>query len=144
MDLAALDDALRGEDAERDRQVERRAGLAHVGRRQVDRDAMRRKLEAGVPDRAPDAVAALADARVGQPDHREAGQAERDVDFDVDGAGVDPEEGGGPEAGEHMRTGCKTAARTAAGSSVFNDVDAEMRAWRAIADSARPQFERAV
>ena len=34
---------VRREDAERDRQIERRARLAHVGRRQIHRDAMRRE-----------------------------------------------------------------------------------------------------
>ena len=69
----------RRQDAERNRQVERRAGLAHVGGREVDRDAMRRELEAGVADRAAHAVAALAHARVRQPDHRKrrAGRTRR-------------------------------------------------------------------
>ena len=78
-----VDDALRGQDAERNRQVERCTGLAHVGRRQVHGDAVRRELEAGVPDRAAHAVAALAHAGVRQADHREDGHAERDVDLDV-------------------------------------------------------------
>ena len=39
-DFAPLDDALRREDAERDRQIERGAGLPHVGRRQIHRDAV--------------------------------------------------------------------------------------------------------
>ena len=91
----------RGEQAERDRQIERRARLAHVGRRQVDGDAVRRKLEAGVPDRRAHAVAALAHGRVGQPDHREVGQPERHVHFDVHRIGVDAEDGGAAQAGEH-------------------------------------------
>ena len=115
--VAALDDALRGEDAERDRQVERRAGLAHVGRRQVDRDAVRRKLEAGVADRAPDAVAALAHAGVRQADHREDRQAERHVDFDVDGAGLDAEDGGGAKAREHAQ--CRVQGRGAVARACF-------------------------
>ncbi len=91
----------RGQHAERDWQIERRAGLADVGRRQVDGYAVRRKLEAGVADRAAHAVAALAHARVGQADHLKRRQAERDVDFDLHQAGLDPEDGGGPDAGEH-------------------------------------------
>jgi hypothetical protein len=98
---------LRGEDAQGDREIERRAGLPHISGRQVDGDAVRRKLEPRIPDRALDPIAALADARVGQPDQVEAGQAERDVDLDVHGPGVDPEESGRPEAGEHMPAGCK-------------------------------------
>ena len=89
---AAFDDALRREDAERDRQIERRAGLADVGRRQVDGDAVRRKLEAGVADRAAHAIAALAHAGVGQADHRERRQAERHVHLHMDRAGFDAEE----------------------------------------------------
>ena len=77
------------------------ARLADVGRRQVDGDAVRRELEPGVADRAAHAVAALAHARVGQADHRERRQAERDVHLDVHGAGVDAEDRRGPQAGEH-------------------------------------------
>ena len=77
--------------ATRDRQVERGAGLAHVGRREIDRDAMGRKVEAGVPDRRPHAIAALAHAGVGEADHREERQAEGDVDFDGHRVGVDPD-----------------------------------------------------
>jgi hypothetical protein len=66
-----FDGSLRGENAERDRQIEGRAGLAHVGWRQIHRDAMRRELEAGISDRASHALPALADARVRQTDHRE-------------------------------------------------------------------------
>ena len=100
-DVAALDDALRGEDAERDRQVERRASFPHIGRRQVDRDPVGGELEPGIPDRALDAVAALADAGVGQADHRERRQTERHVHFDVHRAGVDAKERRGPKAREH-------------------------------------------
>ena len=59
------------------------------------------KLEAGVADRGCDTVAALADAGVRQADHRERRQAERHVDFDVDRAGLDAEDRGRPQAGEH-------------------------------------------
>ena len=68
-------DLLRPEqDPERDREVERRAGLALLGRREVDRDPARRVDEAGVPDRAADALASLLERGVGQADDREAGQ----------------------------------------------------------------------
>ena len=63
-------------------QVERRAGLSHVGRRQVDGDAFGGNSNR-VADRRPHAVAALAHARVGQAHHREHRQAERHVHFDV-------------------------------------------------------------
>ena len=100
-----LDHALRGQDAERDRQIERRAHFAHIGRRQVHGDAMRGKLEAGIADGAPDAVAAFAHARVGQADHLEAGHPERHVDLDVYGAGLDAKERGGAQPGKHPASG---------------------------------------
>ena len=53
-----------------------RAFLADVGRREVDGDSMRRKLEAGIANRAADAIAALADAGVGEADHVEGRQSE--------------------------------------------------------------------
>ena len=98
----ALDDARCREDAERDRQIERSASLAHVGRRQVDRDAVRGKLEAGIADGAPDPVAALPDARIGQTDHRERRKTVPDIDFDVNGARVDAEHGRAPQARQHL------------------------------------------
>ena len=57
------------------------------------------------------AVAAFADAGVGQADHRETGKPERDVHFDVDRAGLDAEDGGRPKAGEHrLRDGASRVA----------------------------------
>src|SRR5690606_29336731 len=49
--------AARGEDAERDGQVEARRVLRQLRRREVDRHAARRKLEAGMVERRPDAIA---------------------------------------------------------------------------------------
>ncbi len=113
--LPAFDDAGRGQDTEGDRQVERRARLADVGRRQVDRDAVRREFEAGIPDGAPHPVAALADARVGQSDHREGREAERHVHFHVDREGLDAEDRGAAEAGEHVRRRAAIRAPAARG-----------------------------
>ena len=112
-DVASLDDAARREDAERDRQVERRARLSHVGRRQIDDDSVRRKVEPRVPDRRLHAVAALTHARVGQPDHRERRKTERHVDFDVHGTGVETEQRRRSETGQHRPTRCKTRLNTA-------------------------------
>ena len=100
-DLPALDDSGRREDPERDRRIERGARLADVRRREVDGDAMRRKLESGVADRGTNPVAALADARVGKADHRERREAERHVHFDLNRTRVDAEDRRGPQAGEH-------------------------------------------
>ena len=96
-----------GEQPERDRQIERGARLSQVGRGEVDGDAMRRKFEAAVADGAANAVAALAHARVGQSDEMEPGKSERDVDLDLDDGGVDAEDGGGANAGEHAVGACK-------------------------------------
>ena len=90
-----------GQHAERDGQIERRSGLADVGRREIHRDAVGRELEAGIPDRASHAVAALADARVRQSHHLKCGQAKRDIHLHLDETGLDPEYRGGPHAGKH-------------------------------------------
>ncbi len=58
----------RGEDAERDRQVEAPAFLGQVGRREVDGDAPCREIEAGIEEGAADAVLAFPDRRLGQAD----------------------------------------------------------------------------
>ena len=97
------------EQAERDRQVERRPGLADVGGRQVHGDAMLREVEAAIADGGPDAVAALAHGGVGQSDHREVRQPEGDVDLDVDGVGVHAEHRRAAQGGEHG--GCALQAR---------------------------------
>ena len=105
--LAPLDHSLRGEDAERNREVERGAGLSHVGRRQIHRDPVGWKLEPGVADRGAHPIAALPNARIRQADHREAGKAERDVHLHVDRTRINTEDGGGPKAGQHRLKPCK-------------------------------------
>ena len=66
-------DLLRPEqDPERDREVERRARLALLGRGEVDGDPPRRMDEAGVADRAADPLARLLERGVGEADDREA------------------------------------------------------------------------
>ena len=75
------------EDRHRDRQVERRARLAQVRRREVDRDPARRVDEPGVAQRAADPLARLLERCVGQSDDREPGQPGRDVDLDPDRPG---------------------------------------------------------
>ena len=91
----------RREQAERDGQVERRALFAHVGRGEVDGDGAARHGQAGVLERRPDAVAALADGAVGQAHHGPARQVGFDVGFDLDGQRVDSEDGAAPDAAEH-------------------------------------------
>ena len=63
------------QDAERDREVERRAGLSDLGRGEVDRDPARRVVEPGVAQRAAHALPRLGQRGVGQADDREPRQA---------------------------------------------------------------------
>src|SRR5690606_23730040 len=95
--------AARGEDAERDGQVEARRVLRQLRRREVDRHAARRKLEAGMVERRPDAIARLAHLRVGQADDVKGGQAWSEVDLDGDlgrlHSGERPAEDGGDTHG---------------------------------------------
>ena len=58
-ELAPGDEAARRENTDRDGQVERSAPLSHVGGCEVDRDAVRRKLESRISNRAPHTVTAL-------------------------------------------------------------------------------------
>ena len=102
-DVAAGDHAAGREHAQRDRQVVRGARLPHIGRRQVDDDAVLGKLEAGIANRRVHAIAALAHPGVGQADQLKAGQAEAQVDLDVHGTGLDADDGGALEAREHAR-----------------------------------------
>ena len=88
--------------------------------------AVRRELEAGVADGAPHAVAALAHARVRQADHRERREAERHVHFDVDRTGLDAEDGGRPQAGEHAGRRCKRR-RQIASRRVFKELSGDRR-----------------
>ncbi len=96
--------AARHQDAERDWQVEPGPLLADVGRRQIDGNPLEWELESGVGQRRSDALPPLAHRAVRQSDGGERGQAVADVDLDVDGIGVDAEDGGGADAGKHAGT----------------------------------------
>ena len=89
------------EDPQGDGQIERRAVLADVGGREVDGDAAERKLEAGVGQSGAHPLSALLDRAVRQADGAERGETAADVHLDVHGIGVDAEDGGGTNAGEH-------------------------------------------
>src|SRR5690606_10705354 len=78
-----------------------RALLPHVGRGEVDGDPPARRREAGVLERGEDAVAALADGAVGEPDDGPGREAGLGVGLDLDGEGVDAVDGARPDAGEH-------------------------------------------
>jgi hypothetical protein len=79
------------QDADGHGQIEAGAFLAHVGRGQVDGDAFVGVAEAGIDERALDALAAFADGDVGHADHygvpRVAGREH--VDFDIDQVSID-------------------------------------------------------
>jgi hypothetical protein len=53
---------------------------------------MMRKLESRVSDRGPHAIATLFDGRIGQAHHREVGEPEGDVYFDVNRIGLHTED----------------------------------------------------
>jgi len=71
-----LPNIMLGKSPDRDREIEGGAFFLHIRRREVDRDALERKLPARVLDRRGDALAAFAHRRIGQPHHREMGQAQ--------------------------------------------------------------------
>jgi len=70
------------QNAERDRKIEAPAFLRQIGRRQIDRDALSRKLESRVLNRAAHPVLAFLDRRFRQPDDIQRRQAVRDIDLD--------------------------------------------------------------
>ena len=99
LELRRGDDLVAGEeDAEGDRQVVGGSRLLQVGRRQVDRDPADREATAGVANGGADAVLALADRRIGQPDHDRPRHALADVDFDLDQHAVETDD----RAREHL------------------------------------------
>ena len=111
----------RGQDAERDRQVEAARFLRQVGRRQADRDPLVvRELEAAGLQRRAHPLARLLDFGVGQTHQREARQAVGEMHLDRDrgrfeaaqGTTVDDGKGHGSKAAERRprgQGGCGTA-----------------------------------
>ncbi len=103
MFVGSADGAHRAQDAERHRQIETRAFLADVGRRQVDGDGFVRITEAGIEQRGLDALAALAHGRIGHADRDEIARvaAGIHVHLDVDQVRFDSKDSraAGPEKG---------------------------------------------
>ena len=88
-----------------DREVEVRAALRQCRGAQSDGDPPVRPPLTGVDDGRPDAVAALGQRRVRQPDEHEGRQPVAQVRLDLDDPAVDPDDGGRPAAGQrHQRT----------------------------------------
>jgi hypothetical protein len=83
------DRADRRHQSERDRQVVVAAFLRQVGGGEVDGDPPRRQREPGGDQRRPDPLAGFRDRLVRQSHHVEGGNAGRDLDLDVDRAGLD-------------------------------------------------------
>ena len=127
------------EERDRERQVERRADLAQVGRREVDRDPLLRELVARVDDRRPDALARLAHRLVGEADDRERGQPEPDVGLDPDPPGLDAVDGEGGDAGEHGQNAASRWSRRTSSPRASSDtptrVEAQLGAERAVGAS---------
>jgi hypothetical protein len=91
----------RGQQPDRDRQVEPGALLGQVGRGQGDGDAPVRPLVAGVAERRPEPVARLQHGGAAEPDHGHGGQAAADVDLDPDRVRGEADQRGRGQPGQH-------------------------------------------
>jgi hypothetical protein len=89
---------------QRDREVEARPFLAQLGRSEIDRDPPQRPLELGRGDPASHPLLGLLAGTVGQPDDRERRQPALEVRLDLDPARVEPDQGMGDRACEHVVT----------------------------------------
>ena len=134
--MPALDDTGRRQDAQRDREIERGAGLADIGRREVDGDPVRRELEPGVADRALHAIAALRTLASGRPDHRERRHAERHVDLDVHRASLYAEDRSRSKTREHITLTLQASSPQKSSPNRFNDLESSTASR--IAGSAMP------
>jgi hypothetical protein len=103
------DGADRRHQAERDRQIVVAPFLRHVGGREVDGDAARRQRQTGGDQRRAHALARLGDGLVGQAHDVERGQAGRDLNLDIDGAGLDALKRHGGDALNHAAPACAQA-----------------------------------
>ncbi len=92
---------LGGDDRHRDGQIERRALLAHVGRREVDDNPLEGEVEARVLDGGADALVALARGRLGKADSARRGEPGGEIDLDADDPHVDAVERAAVDAGVH-------------------------------------------
>ena len=91
------------ENAQRHRQIERRAFLAHVGGSQVDGDAMGRgKIVSAILQRRFDPLAAFLDGDIGQAHNVELAHLGRaDIHLDFHEVRFDAEDGGAKRFEEH-------------------------------------------
>jgi hypothetical protein len=106
--------AIRAQDADGDGQIEARAFLLQVGRRQVDGDVRGRNQVAGVLDGRADAVAALAHGGVRQADGVEDVLFRNHaaiVHLDIDEVGVDSVDSRAVSLEEHLFLDCSECSR---------------------------------
>jgi len=82
------------------------AFLRHVGGREVDGDAPGRQRQARGNQRRAHALAGLGDGLVGQAHDVERREARRDLNLDIDGAGLDALERHGGDALNHAAPAC--------------------------------------
>ncbi len=93
------------------RQVVDGTDLAQAGRSEVDRDAPRRELEAGVDDGRPHTLPALLHGRIRQADDRERRRAGHDVGLDDDPVPIQPDEREAVDTAEHYESAAKASGR---------------------------------
>ena len=91
----------RAGDADRDRQIERRADLRQPCRRQIHRHTAGRELETGVAERGANPIAALVHHAVGLADDVERGQSRAGFDLDRDADSLDHMQGRAVHAQQH-------------------------------------------
>ena len=102
--------ALAAQNRKRHREIEGRAFLANVGGRQIDRDALKRKIVAAIFQRGLDAFAAFLHGDVGQADDIEiAGLARADVHLHFHEVGVDAKHRGAEVLEMHVSSEVTTS-----------------------------------
>ena len=92
------------QDAERDREIERRACLRAIRGREIARDALERERESRAGERGGHPLSAFLYGALRQTDRGERRQPVGEVNLHLDGVGVDPDDGCGSEMGQHERS----------------------------------------
>jgi hypothetical protein len=105
------------QNAHRDRQIECRAGFAHIARCEVDGDARDGEVVTAIAHCRPDTIAAFADAGIRQPDQLKCREAAADVDLDVHAAGVDADDRGAFDGCKHARERCNRMTCSGSGDN---------------------------
>src|SRR5205085_11151641 len=91
----------RGQDRERDREVEARSDLPELRRREIDRDPEPWPFELSRRDPAADALLRLLARAVGEADDRERRHRALEVRLDLDPAGLEADEAVGDRSCKH-------------------------------------------